>query len=405
MTFNWQEGNTLELLINGEQFFPRVFECIRSAKREILLETFIVFADKVGIQLKDALLDAAGRGVRIEVTVDGYGTANLDGEYIAQLLHAGVHLRMFDPLPRFLGMRINVFRRLHRKIVVVDGEVAFIGGINFSADHLMDYGPMAKQDYAVEVRGPIVNDIRKTAQDILRRCAKIDDLPTIGPITKHLGGVRIKLVVRDNARHRTDIEIQYIRALRNAKERVTLAHAYFLPSYRLLRELRNAARRGVEVILILQGEPDMRWASMFSSLLYNYLLRDDVIIYEYCQRPLHGKVAVVDSDWATVGSSNLDPLSLSLNLEANLVIADVALNEKLHKHLNSLAADHCERVSLQLAVRGYWWRAPLIFVCFHFLRHFPDFVGMLPAHTPKLEQPVIAEILESDDLQCSQEKL
>lgn len=404
MTFDWQDGNKLQLLINGEQFFPRVFDCIRSAKREILLETFIVFADKVGIELKDALLDAASRGVRIEVTVDGYGTANLDGDYIADLVHAGVHIRMFDPKPRFLGMRTNLFRRLHRKIVVVDGEVAFIGGINFSADHLMDYGPKAKQDYAVEVRGPIVNDIRKTGRDILRECAAIDDLPVIKPVTEHQGEVRIKLVVRDNARHRTDIEIQYIRALRNARDRVTLAHAYFLPSYRLLRELRNAARRGVEVTLILQGEPDMRWASMFSSLLYNYLLRHDVIIYEYCQRPLHGKVAVVDSDWATVGSSNLDPLSLSLNLEANLVISDPALNAQLHKHLNSLATDHCDRISLQLAVRGYWWRAPLIFICFHFLRHFPDLVGMLPAHTPKLELPAIDENIEPDDLQCSQEK-
>lgn len=164
-----------------------------------------------------------------------------------------------------------------------------------------------------------------------------------------------------------------------------VANAYFFPGYRLLRELRNAARRGVQVTLIMQGQPDMPLVRLCSRLLYNYLLRDGVVIHEYCQRPLHGKVALVDSEWATVGSSNLDPLSLSLNLEANLIIRDPAFNQQLHDHLQQLADAKCKRVTLQRITRGHWWRAPLIFLSFHFLRHFPAIAGWFPAHSPRIK--------------------
>ncbi|MNH00883.1 putative cardiolipin synthase YbhO [compost metagenome] len=163
-----------------------------------------------------------------------------------------------------------------------------------------------------------------------------------------------------------------------------MANAYFFPGYRLMRELRNASRRGVEVRLILQGQPDMRWVRALSRLLYNYLLRDGVVIHEYCQRPLHGKVALVDDQWATVGSSNLDPLSLSFNLEANLFIRDRAFNQQLNQHLQALAREQCKPVTLERMVRGYWWRAPLIFACFHVIRHFPRIAGWFPAHRQRL---------------------
>src|SRR3989338_6490370 len=261
-------------------------------------------------------------------------------------------------------MRTNLFRRLHRKIVVIDSERAFVGGINYAADHLGDFGEMAKQDYAVEVSGPIVRDLHSSTMRLLRS-ALIAPSPT-QPLAKPVGDVRIMLLERDNERHTTDIEEQYLSAFRAAKERLIVANAYFFPSYKVLRELRNAARRGVKVTLILQGQPDMAWAQGFSRLLYNYLLRDGVVIHEYCQRPLHGKVALVDHEWATVGSSNLDPLSLSLNLEANLLIRDHRFNQQLYEHLSTLAKDKCKTITLERVMRGYLWRAPIIFLTFHF---------------------------------------
>ncbi|WP_339523926.1 cardiolipin synthase ClsB [Pseudomonas sp. EA_35y_Pfl2_R111] len=405
----WRDGNQIQLLINGEEFYPRAFECIRAAREEVLLETFIIMEDKVGFELQEVLIEAARRGVRVVLAVDGYGTADLGNEYVSAMTREGIKVHVFDPSPRRLGMRTNLFRRLHRKIVVVDGERAFVGGINYSADHLGDFGDMAKQDYAVEVSGPIVRDLHSCTLRFLRPA--LSEPSPAQPSAKPVGDVRIMLLERDNNRHTTDIEQQYLAALRAAKERIIVANAYFFPSYRVLRALRNAARRGVKVTLILQGQPDMLWVQAFSRLLYNYLLRDGVTIYEYCQRPLHGKVALVDQQWSTVGSSNLDPLSLALNLEANLFIDDRTFNQQLHEHLQKLSAEHCTRIQLERMLRGYWWRAPLVFMCFHFMRLFPAIAGWLPAHRKKLKplapppiEPTSVEPTEAAPCYCKEEK-
>ncbi|AGZ35689.1 cardiolipin synthase ClsB [Pseudomonas sp. SWI6] len=383
MKHTWSDGNHVELLINGEQYYPRVFEAMAQARHEILLETFIIFDDKVGQSLRQALIDAARRGVRVEVAVDGYGTADLPDDFISSMTEAGVRFHAFDPQPKLAGMRTNLFRRLHRKVVVIDGQRAFLGGINYSADHLGDFGPQAKQDYAVEVAGPVVAQVHASSCRLLAPVLEsISQLPSASPPA---GTASALLVERDNRHHRNDIEVCYLQAFREAKHRIIVANAYFFPGYRLLRELRNAARRGVDVTLILQGQPDMRWVRSLSRLLYNYLLRDNVRIREYCQRPLHGKVALVDDDWSTVGSSNLDPLSLSFNLEANLLIRDRAFNHGLHEHLSELASKHCKTVTLERMVRGYWWRAPLIFLGFHITRYFPRIAGWFPAHRQRLQ--------------------
>lgn len=385
VNFQWTESNEAELLINGNQYFRSVFDSIRAAREEILIETFIIFNDEVGQALKEALLEAAARQIRIDVTVDGYGTAALDKEYIAELTDAGIHMHIYDPKPRLFGMRTNLFRRLHRKIVVVDGMVAYISGINFGADHLPDKYAMGKQDYGLRVRGPIVKDIRDAAGALLVEHQAVQELPRIRASSSPTGDATMLLAIRDNNHHRNDIEEHYLQAIRSATSRLLIANAYFFPSYRLFHELRNAARRGVNVTLILQGRPDMPWARMFSSSLYSYMLQDDIRIFEYTERPLHGKIAIVDHEWSTVGSSNLDPLSLSLNLEANLFVRDAGLNQRIHEHLSTLIESSCKRITTEAAEKGRWWRTPLMFVSFHFLRHFPKRMGWLPAHAARME--------------------
>ncbi len=393
MNFSWRDGNRLTLLENGEEYFPAVFEAIRRAHSEVLIETFILFEDKVGFALRQVLLEAALRGVRIDLTVDGYGSDELTPAFLQPLADAGVHIHIYDPRKRLFGRRINLLRRLHRKIVVVDGEVAFIGGINFSADHLGDFGPEAKQDYALEIEGPLVVDIHRFALRSVappeparrwwqRRIHVLANGSGSGPFR---GDARALFVVRDNDEHQNDIEEHYLEAIRSARSRLLIANAYFFPGYRVLREIRNAARRGVRVRLILQGQPDMPIAKFGARMLYNYLLRDGVEIHEYCRRPLHAKVALADYDWATVGSSNLDPLSLSLNLECNVIVRDHAFNRMLHGALEQLAAADCRQIALERIVRGYWWRAPLAVVIFHFLRHFPDWAGLIPRRPPHMQ--------------------
>ena len=182
----------------------------------------------------------------------------------------------------------------------------------------------------------------------------------------------------------TDIERHYRIAIRAARHRVVIANAYFFPGYRLLKEMRKAARRGVDVRLILQGEPDMAIVKTAASMLYHHLLSAGVQIFEYCERPLHGKVAVSDDEWATVGSSNLDPLSLSLNLEANVIIKDRAFNQHLSARLDHLMQHNCTQIRHSDLVESSWWRMVRSFFVFHLLSRYPAWAGWLPAHTPRI---------------------
>ena len=386
MNSPWRDGNEFVLLENGEAYYPRVNEAIAEARSEVIIETFILFDDKVGRALRQALIDAANRGVQVDVTVDGYGSDTLSDEFIQGLAQAGVRLHVFDPRPRLLGVRTNLFRRMHRKIVAIDGQLAFIGGINFSIDHLQEFGPMAKQDYAVEVRGPLATDIANYARQMLK-AARVGRRRWRRParLAPPTGDASGRLIVRDNNENPTTIESAYRAAIRGAQEDVLIANAYFFPGYRLLRDLVEAARRGVRVRLILQGQPDMRVAQKAAEMLYDYLESAGVVIYEYCDRPLHGKVACIDQRWATVGSSNLDPFSLALNLEANVIIHDRQFNRVLRENLEGLIEHHCRRIAQPRTKRGRLHRPWTSVLVFHFLRRFPAWAGSLPAHKPRLE--------------------
>ena len=388
----WIQGNDIRLLENGEEFFPRVFEAIRAAQREVVIETFILFEDKVGKGLHAAIREAALRGVKVDLMIDGFGSPDLSPEYISGLTSAGVGVRVFDPGQRFFGQRLNIFRRMHRKIVVIDGTLAFVGGINYSADHLMDFGPQGKQDYAVELTGPIVADIHRF---VLRAIAVGGKNPgwfrrrlkeaNLEDQLARTGNADIRFVTRDNRRHTNDIEREYRLAIRSARQRVVIANAYFFPGYRLIKEMRRAAKRGVDVRLILQGEPDMPIVKTAASMLYHHLLHAGVRIYEYCERPLHGKVALMDDQWSTVGSSNLDPLSLSLNLESNVIVRDKAFNEVLYGRLDHLMQNACKQITTDQLTGWSGWRLVRSFFIFHLLRWYPSMVGWLPRHTPKLK--------------------
>ncbi|NPC55213.1 cardiolipin synthase ClsB [Caenimonas soli] len=394
MHSRWIEGNDIRLLENGEEFFPRVFACIANASKEVVLETFILFEDKVGLQLHQVLIAAARRGVQIDLTIDGFGSPDLSDDFIGSLIDVGVRIHVFDPVKRLLGWRVNVLRRMHRKIVVIDGEVAFVGGINYSADHLADFGPAAKQDYSVEIHGPLVAEIHRFTHMALaqghryqrprqwwRNRSSVRNNVQGQP---HVGTAAATLVIRDNGHHQGDIEKHYRIAIRAARKRVIIANAYFFPGYRFMRELRRAARRGVDVRLILQGEPDMPIVKIAASMLYRTLLGAGVRIYEYCERPLHGKVALMDDEWATVGSSNLDPLSLSLNLEANVIIRDRGFNQHLQERLEHLMRHNCKQVQREDLGSLHGLELVRSFVAYHFTRRYPAWASWLPRHVPRL---------------------
>ncbi|MGH8445510.1 MAG: cardiolipin synthase ClsB, partial [Solimonas sp.] len=391
MITQWRGGTRLELLENGEEYYPRLFEAIARAKTEVLVETFILFDDPVGRQFQAAVLQAARNGATVQITIDGYGSAYLPPDYTAPLIDAGVRIHIYDPVQTVLGYRTHIFRRLHRKLVVIDRRLAFCGGINISHDHVREFGAQSKQDYAVQIEGPLVADIQALMLDTLapprkprwRWLRRHKLVPTTAAQQPQAGTATAALAVRDNGRHRADIERLYRIGIRAARHEIVIANAYFFPGYRLLRDLRNAARRGVKVRLILQGKPDMRWVQWAANTLHDYLLRAGVRIYEYYERPMHAKVALIDGDWATVGSSNLDPLSLFLNLEANIVARDPALVGQLRMSLDRLMAQHCKEIGPEQARRRTLARQLLSYLAYHASRRLPSFAGWLPAHTPQ----------------------
>jgi cardiolipin synthase len=295
-------------------------------------------------------------------------------------------------------MKVSWFRRLHRKLIVVDGKIAFVGGINFSEDHLTDYGPAAKQDYSVMISGPTVRDIHAFALESIESVHRHDNhLPELRRLSaehhrQSSGSMQVMFVSRDNLRgRRTAIEKHYRAAVRTAQRRLIIANAYFFPGYLLLHDIRNAARRGVDVRLIMQADPDIPIAKFGATLLYDYLLEGGVRIYEYGTRQFHGKVALIDDDWTTVGSSNLDPLSLWFNLEANVVIRDQMFNRTVSERIERLIQAGCTEIDPEQAAHRVFWRPVIGFVAFHFLRRFPRLAGLLPAHRPRLTRVLAPE--------------
>jgi cardiolipin synthase A/B len=342
------------LLQSGTQYFPALLEAIDAARREIWLETYIYADDDTGRRVATALAAAAGRGVAVRVLVDGFGTREMPPAIAATLRAAGVELRVYAPVRWLLTLDRKRLRRMHRKQACIDGEVAFVGGINI-VDDLLDpnHGVLEhpRLDYAVQVRGPVVADAhvamarlwwQLAMRDLPRRLTRREP----GPVEMRMPGwlrldepdpapagrTRALLVLRDNLGFRRSIERAYLKAIGNARREVLIANAYFFPGRKFRRALKAAASRGVRVRLLLQGRIEYALPHYAAQALYDELLEAGIEIVEYHRSFLHAKVAVID-DWATVGSSNIDPFSLLLSREANLMVFDAGFAQELRQRL------------------------------------------------------------------------
>ena len=326
---DYTEGNRLALLRNGVEYFPALETAIRGAQRKIFLETYIFADDESARRITDALVDAAGRGVAVHVLVDGFGSRDLMPDDLAyELLAAGVRFLVFRPHVEWFQFRRRRLRRMHRKMVVVDARVGFVGGINVIDDmHTPGHMP-PRFDFAVRAEGPLVARMQDHAERLWSRVAwmSLQRHWRVRIKAEHdyarKGRQRAALVVRDNVRHRSDIEDAYLEAIRGAREEIIIANAYFFPGTRFRHALIDAARRGVRVALLLQGRVEYLLLHYASRALYGTLLDAGIEIHEYHKSFLHAKVAVIDAHWSTVGSSNIDPFSLTLAREANVVVLD-----------------------------------------------------------------------------------
>jgi cardiolipin synthase len=333
-------GNAVTLLRSGAEYFPALTQAIAEAEREIWLETYIFADDPTGREIADALIAAARRGVSVRVLVDGWGARHyLTRALERRLLDGGVDLLKYRPEVHPWHFRSHRMRRLHRKLCQVDGRVAFIGGINVIDDMNTPGHTPPRVDFAVAVRGPMLVPVMQTMQRVWAiveitqlRSSDVPLFPDEEP-AESVGTQVAKLTIRDNLRHRRDIERAYLAGIRTARHEILIATAYFFPGVRFRRALVNAAARGVQVTLLLQARVEYRLLHYASRALYGQLLSAGVAIQEYHRSFLHAKVAVADSQWATVGSSNIDPYSFLMSREANVFVRDPVLAAQLRVEL------------------------------------------------------------------------
>ncbi|MDR0736659.1 MAG: cardiolipin synthase ClsB [Zoogloeaceae bacterium] len=357
-------GNRIALLCCGEAYFPALLAAIAAARREIFLQTYIFADDAIGRAVAAALTEAARRGVKVRVLVDGFGSRDFVSSFGETLRTAGVAALVFRAeIARFPGvfrLRRHRLRRLHRKLVAIDGRVAFVGGINIIDDRNVPAHIGPRLDYSVRIEGPLLvpiwdilrRDWEKVAWVSLKHRDRLpaDDLPR----PRVAGFQQAAFLLRNNIRHRNTIANAYLEAMRAARVSIVIANAYFFPGLRFRRALTNAARRGIRVTVLLQGKSDHPVLHYAAQTLYGLLLRAGVRIFEYQQGFLHAKVAVIDQKWATVGSFNIDPFSLFLARESNVAVLDGPFSAELGANLNQVIANGAQELTLNALGRRSW---------------------------------------------------
>lgn len=356
-------GHSIVLLQGSKELFPALVDAIDAAQSMVHLETYTFDLTDTGSDVAHALVRAAQRGVCVRLVADGVGTDALPEPWELSFRESGVQYVVYSPLNHWGLLMPKRWRRLHRKLCTIDGHTLFCGGINILDDmHDPNHGALEgpRFDFSVKVKGALVNTACQTMEHLWWRMQAARDarqrhLPSALHALHQAGvadiranpdrdpTIRACLVVRDNVRNRTSIERAYLHAMGLAKEEIIIANAYFLPGGRLRKALVKAAQRGVRVRLLLQGRYEYFMQYHACRPVYQTLLNAGVEIYEYEPSFLHAKVAVIDGGteyaWATVGSSNLDPLSLLLAREANIVVQSPTFAQDLRQRLLA-AIDH-----------------------------------------------------------------
>ncbi|WP_066268256.1 cardiolipin synthase ClsB [Hydrogenophaga palleronii] len=408
-------GHQLLLLQGGEAFFPSLVQAMDAARTVVHLETYIFEFAGSALSVAEALERAAQRGVVVRLLVDGVGTPQVPAEWVQRFAAAGVTLRTYAPLGRLGLLLPSRWRRLHRKLCVVDGVVGFCGGINIIDDQddvVLGRLNAPRLDFALRVAGPLVDDMVeameqlwwrmlaarrvrqrefKAAWDALRASRPVGDFtrllqkietdvalsepallegpfPETSPFPLGVDSARATLLLRDNVSHRHDIERAYLKAIGAARHEIVICNAYFIPGRKLRRALTVAAARGVRVRLLLQGKYERFMQYRAARPVYQQLVDAGIEIHEYAPSALHAKVAVIDRRWSTVGSTNLDPLSMLLAREANVMTNDRRFSGLLHTYLDGLLQHAGQVLNAQTLSQRPWRQRLLDRIAFGIMR-------------------------------------
>ena len=400
---NFLDGNHIQLLRGGEAYFPAIIIAIEAAVSTIYLQTYIYEVDKAGISVGNALKQAAQRGVTVNVLLDGFGCKDMPKAYLKDLESAGVQVMFYRPKISPWTLKKNRLRRLHRKIAVIDERVAFVGGINIIDDYNVPDNTPPRIDYAVRIEGTLLPSIAANVKKLWHRmqwvrlrglASQINSATRFAnvyakPLQKQVKApppandyfkkepqqaMQAAFVLRDNILHRSDIEDAYLSAINAAQSEIIIANAYFVPGRQFRKALLNAAQRGVKIELLLQGR--MEYFLMFAThAFYSVFLKNGVQIFEYRKSFMHCKVAVIDGYWSTVGSSNIDPFSMMLAREANIIVQDKAFADELRTDILASIREGALPISAQEWSQGNKLKRFTSWLVYGLVRLFMGLIG------------------------------
>lgn len=331
----------IQLVHSGEDYFLRLKEIINKAKKDIYLQTYIFENDDTGNAIAKCLKKAAQRKVNVYVLLDAYGSAALSNSFVQDLLQYGIQLRFFSPL--FSLNNFYIGRRMHHKVVVADGSMALIGGINIGDKY---HGSINKEpwlDYAVQLYCPAAEDLQKLCSDYF---FKKGSSRKILPVLHSAGDALIGILQNDWLQRKTEVCDAYTRAISNAEKEIVIVGSYFLPGRKLTKTLKNACKRGIKTTVILAGTSDVPMVHRASEHLYASFLSHHMKIYEWNKSVVHGKAAMIDNKWSIVGSFNLNSLSCYGSIEMNVEIQSVEFAKNLQSNFENVISE-CREITLE----------------------------------------------------------
>ena len=356
----YSDGHSVELLRSGEQFFKANIEAIDSARNYIHFQTYIVDEDETGTKIFDALVRAAERGVRTYLLLDAFGTKYLSGELVNKIENSGILFRFFSPVFITKGFQLSL--RLHHKVLLVDGELAIIGGLNFANRYHGKPGKKEWLDFAVSVRGPEcihINTILKRTwnKTFLSKAERSNE--TVPVVKRYDDNITLRVTENNWYRNRIEILRSYRSAFKHSHHHMIIFASYFLPGRLERKLLRLASARGVDIKIVLAAESDAPIFKRATSFLYEYILRNNIRIYEYLPSNLHAKVATVDGRWCTIGSYNLNHISDYGSVEINVDILDEQFTGEFEKELLRIIAEDCRQITIEEYLHHKSWLSKL----------------------------------------------
>ncbi|HUX58731.1 MAG TPA: phospholipase D-like domain-containing protein [Bacteroidales bacterium] len=353
---DYKNGHSVELLRSGKSYFDRCGKAIDEAKDYIHFQTYIVDDDETGRRIVDALIRAAGRGVKVYFLLDAFGGGTFSKDLIIKVEEAGIQFRKFSPGLITKGFQLSL--RLHHKVLLVDGAVVIIGGMNVANRYHGTSEMKEWLDFAILIKGPECAHVLFILKRLWNKAfisRKDRSRETLHDPVSYDDDVKVKVLQNNWFRNKIEILKSYRSALKHAQDRMIIMASYFLPGRNERKLLRNASRRGVDIKIVLAAESDAPVFKRATSFLYDFILRNNIKIYEYLPSNLHAKVATVDGNWTTIGSYNLNHLSDYGSVEMNADILDTSFTRQFEEILLEIIDKDCRQVTFEEYIQRKTW--------------------------------------------------